>query len=71
MGFNSGFKGLMIDSLIAYTQFMVMLIEVLIQWMYIVCVARVPQSYQNELYQILWMWVFYIYIALEINKYIV
>jgi len=62
---------LMLDSLIVYTQFMMMLIEVLIHWIYIVCVARLPKPYQNELYQILWMWVSYIFIALEVNKYIV
>jgi hypothetical protein len=36
-----------------------------------VCLARLPQSYPNELYQKLWMLVSYIFIALEINKYIV
>jgi hypothetical protein len=36
-----------------------------------VCVARLPQSYQNELYQKPWMYAPYIFIALEINKYIV
>jgi hypothetical protein len=36
-----------------------------------VCVARLPQSYHNEPYQKLWMSVPYIFIALEINKYIV
>jgi hypothetical protein len=34
-------------------------------------VTRLPQSYPNEPYQKLWMWVSYIFIALEINKYIV
>jgi hypothetical protein len=33
-----------------------------------VCVARLPQSYRNEPYQKLWMWVSYIFMALEINK---
>jgi hypothetical protein len=36
-----------------------------------VCVARLSQSCWNELYQILWLWVSYIVIALEVNKYIV
>jgi hypothetical protein len=33
-----------------------------------VCVARLPQSYENGLYQKLWMWVYYFFIALEINN---
>jgi hypothetical protein len=36
-----------------------------------VCIAGLPQSYPNEQYQKLWMWVSYIFIALEINKYII
>jgi hypothetical protein len=35
------------------------------------CVARLPQSYLNELHQKVWKSVPYILIALEINKYIV
>ena len=36
-----------------------------------VCVAGLSQSCWNELYQKLWLWVSYIVIALEVNKYIV
>ena len=36
-----------------------------------VSIARLSQSYQNELHQKLWMCISYICIALEINKYIV
>jgi hypothetical protein len=36
-----------------------------------VCVARLLQSYPNEPYQKLWMRVFYVFTALEINNYIV
>jgi hypothetical protein len=61
----------MLVSLIVYAQFVMVLIDMLIQWTYVVCVARLPQSYQNELYQILRMCVSYIFIALEVNKYIV
>jgi hypothetical protein len=32
-----------------------------------VCVARLRQSYPNEPYQKLWMWVFYIFTAFKIN----
>jgi hypothetical protein len=37
----------------------------------IVGVARLPQSYPNVPYQELRMWVCYVFVALEINKYIV
>jgi hypothetical protein len=36
-----------------------------------VCLAGLPQSYPNEPYRKLWMRVFYIFITLDINKYIV
>ena len=36
-----------------------------------VCVTRLPQASGNEPCQKVWFWVFYILIALEINKYIV
>jgi hypothetical protein len=36
-----------------------------------VCVARLPQTFPNEPYQKLWLWVSHIFIALEINKCIV
>jgi len=34
----------------------------------LVCAARLPQSYWNQQYQKLWLWVSYIFIVLEINK---
>jgi hypothetical protein len=34
----------------------------------LVCAARLPQSYWNQQYQKLWMWVSYSFIVLEINK---
>jgi hypothetical protein len=37
----------------------------------LVCVATLPQSHQNQQYQKPWMWVFHIFIVLEINNYIV
>jgi hypothetical protein len=58
----------MLDSLIVeYIQFVVILIElkkVLSQELVFVCIARLPQSYPNEPYQKLWMWVSCIFIAL-------
>jgi hypothetical protein len=76
---------IMLDFLIvAYAQLVIMLIELkkLISfWITLndnnlkqgvfVCVARLPLSYRNEPYRKLWMWVSYIFIALEINKYVV
>jgi len=35
-----------------------------------VCVVQLPQFYWNEPYKNLWMCVSYIFIALEINKYV-
>jgi len=34
-------------------------------------VVRLPQSFLNEPYQKIWVWVSYIFIVLEINKYII
>jgi hypothetical protein len=66
--------GIMLDLLIVvYVQFGIMLIElqkVLSQELKC-CVATVPQSYWNELCQILWMWAPYVFIAVDINKDIV
>ena len=71
-----------LDSLVvANIQFLIMLIELkkvlsgeitlnannLKQWV-LVCVARLLQFRGNELYRKLWVWISYIFIALEINK---
>jgi hypothetical protein len=62
----------MFDSLIAaYEQFLIMLSELQKVLSQDVCVARLPQSSWNGLYQKLWMGVSYISIALEKCKYMV
>jgi len=33
------------------------------------CVAKLPQAYRNEQYQKHGMWVSYIFISIELNKY--
>ena len=65
----------MLDSLmVAYVQLVIMLLElqkVLSQELkFFFCVAKLPQSCWNELYQKVWMWASYIFISL-VNKYIV
>jgi len=59
--------------IVAYVQFVTMLTELqkVLSQEPSVCVARLPQPYQNEPYQKLWIWVSYIFISLYINKYIV
>ena len=63
----------MLDSLIlAEVQFVILLTElkkVLNQELK--CLCSKTQSYWNEPFQQLWMWVPHIFIALEINRYIV
>jgi hypothetical protein len=66
--------GIMLDSLVVvYVQYTILLKELqnTNQGLKVFGVASLPHSYWNKPYQTLWMWVSYIFNALEINKYII